>query len=415
MNWDERLKEARARRAKIMESKHTETVQKGQTLFNPPDDDGDEKLEKLRLAARGQLPRQPKRAPIAVKSRRTGLVPLVFGIGILLGVGATQLPVFMSDEPPAPADIVVLEETAQVAPPIEPVPVPETTAEVSVELAAPASITDQASVLPEVGLDVASVRSGRPKNLPVWTAPARPERPAFVVAAAIDLVPRSQLPPGPAAPVVAAPAASAEFEFLVSVAPPNSIELAELAAGLDIQPIEVVSRARSVQGLEVFSLSNTVPVSLESASSPILDRTVNETAAAPLVEETIARPIWIFAPTSVGEEILDSTQSAAGRLNFSVQAVNRVAYRISRSQVRYYDPDSAEAAARLAEEIGAIPRDFTTSDVTAAPGTLEVYLAGRSAAARSQSATAARREAPANDVNSLRNSVLGRIRAGLSN
>ena len=433
MSWDERLKDARARRAKIMESKHTETIQTGKTLFNPPSDDGDEKLEKLRLAARGELPRQVRRTPVPVKSRRSGLVPLVFGIGILLGVGATQWRVFVPDDPAVVVDGVAMEETAQVAPVVEavpvptpvtepvaeiepaPVPEPETAVEVAVDLAPPASIGDQTSVLPDVSLDVASLRSGRPESLSDWSAPSRLERPGFVVATEADPVAPGGQPPASAAQAAVALARTVDFEFLETVAAPTSIELTELSSDLEVEPIAVVSRARSVQGLDAYSVSDVVPLSLESATAPILDRSVDDFAALPLVEDTIARSIWIFAPTSVGEDVLASTRSVADRLNFSVEAVNRVAYRISRNQVRFYDADSAEAAARLAEEIGAVPRDFTTSDVNAAPGALEVYLAGRSAGARSQGTTAVRRTTPANDANSLRNSVLGRIRAGLSN
>ncbi|MFT5510757.1 MAG: hypothetical protein ACI89J_003854 [Hyphomicrobiaceae bacterium] len=415
MNWDERLKEARARRAKIMESRHSGTVEKGQTLFNPPKDDGDEKLDKLRLAARGQLPRETKRAPLAVKSRRAGLIPLVFGIGILLGVGLTQFQFSLPGGAPTPTEDVASDSSAQDATPIEPALVPATSNQVAVDLAAPPLPFDQIGVLPEVDIDVSSVRTGIPHNVLVWPAPSRLKRPGFVVASAIDTVPATGLPPELATSVATAPEESIDIDLLDTVALLNSVNAGDQSADLDILPIAIVTGARSVQELEEYAFSDTVPLSLESLTAPELDRTGNETASLPLTPDAIARPIWIFAPSSVGEDVLDTTQSAAERLNLSVQAVNRVTYRISRSQVRYYDPDSADAAGRLAVQIDAIPRDFTTSDVNAAPGTLEIYLAGRPVVARSQSATAAPRAEPANDLDSLRNSVIDRIRAGLSN
>ncbi len=415
MNWDERLKEARARRAKIMESKRSEIVEKGQTLFNPSNDDGDEKLEKLRLAARDQLARETKRAPVAVKSRRTGLIPLVFGIGILLGVGLTQLQVSLPGGAPTPNEEVASDSSAQNATPIEPAPVPATSNQVAADLAAPPLPFDQVSVLPEVDIDISSVRTGIPQNVLVWSAPSRLERPDFVVASAIDTVPATGQPPELAVLVATSPEESIDIDFLDTVAPLNSVNAGDQSTDLDIRLIAIVKGARSVQELEEYSLSNIVLLSLESSTAPDLDRTGNETASLPLTPKAIARPIWIFAPSSVGEDVLDATQSAAERLNLSVQAVSRVTYRISRSQVRYYDLDSADAAERLAAQIDAIPRNFTTSDVNASPGTLEIYLAGRSVVARSRSATASPRAEPANDLDSLRNSVIGRIRAGLPN
>jgi len=412
MNWDERLREARARRAKIMESKRSETLEKGQTLFNPSNNDGDEKLEKLRLAARGQLPRETRRAPVAVKSRRTGLIPLVFGIGILLGVGLTQLKVSFPGGAPTPTEEVASDSSAQDATPSEPAPVPATSNQVAADLAVPPLPFDQVSVLPEIDIDISSVRSGIPQNVLVWPAPSRLERSDFVVANAIDTVPATGQPPELAA---MAPEDSIDIDLLDTVAPLNSVSEGDQSTDLDTRPIAIVNGARSVQKLEEYALSNIVPLSLESSTAPGLGRTGNETASLPLTPEAIARPIWIFAPSSVDEDILDTTQSVAERLNLSVQAVNRVTYRISRSQVRYYDLDSADAAERLAAQIDAIPRDFTTSDVNAPPGTLEIYLAGRSVVAQSLSATASPRAEPTNDLDSLRNSVIGRIRAGLSN
>jgi len=203
--------------------------------------------------------------------------------------------------------------------------------------------------------------------------------------------------------------------LLDAVGSPSSVSADDRLNGVDSRPIANSNAIRSVQELEEYSLSNVASLSLESAIAPDLDRTGNETASLPVTPEANERLIWIFAPSSVGEDVLDTTQSVAERLNFSVQAVNRVTYRISRSQVRYYDPDSADAAERLAAEIDAFPRDFTTSNVNARPGTLEIYLAGRSVVARSRNATASARAEPASNLDSLRNSVIGRIRAGLSN
>ena len=422
MNWDERLKEARARRAKIMESKRDETVEKGKTLFNPPTDDGDEKLEKLRLAARGELRRDVKRAPLPVKSRRAGLVPLVFGIGILLGVGFTQFQSLMPSSTPTLPDEIASESSLPITPPADPAPVPtpvptpvpapsnQAVAEVSV----PPLVISQISVLPMVDPAISTAPSGGLQNALIWSAPARIARPEFAVASAIDAVPDVGGPPERAPLVATPPPETIAIERLETVALLRSVNADDPTTGVDIRPITRITRTRSLPPLADVSLSNIVPLSLDTSTAPALEQTPVETTPQPLTPEAIARPIWIFAPSSVGQDVINTSQSVAEQLNLSVQAVNRVGYRISQSQVRYYDRDSAEAAARLAAEIGAIPRDFTTSDVNAAPGTLEIYLAGRSTVARAQT-TAPRRAQPSNDLDRLRSSVIDRIRAGLSN
>jgi hypothetical protein len=340
---------------------------------------------------------------------------LVFGIGILLGVGLTQLNVFLPGGAPTPIKEGASDRSAGEATPIELAPAPATSNQVAADLAAPPLPFDQVSILPEVDMGIVSVRSGVPKDVLVWPAPSRLERPDFVVPSAIDTVPATGQPPQLAALVAIAPEDSIDIELLDTVAPMNSVNAGEQSTDLDIRPIAVVNGARSVQGLEEYSLSDIVPLSFERSTAPDLDRTGNEASSLPVTPEAIARPVWIFAPSSVGNNVLDTTQSAAERLNLSVQSVNRVTYRISRSQVRYYDLDSAEAAERLAAQIDATPRDFTTSDVNAPPGALEIYLAGRSVVAPSRSPTASPGAEPENDLDSLRNSVIGRIRAGLPN
>lgn len=119
--------------------------------------------------------------------------------------------------------------------------------------------------------------------------------------------------------------------------------------------------------------------------------------------------VSIFAASTVEDETVETTQGVVSFYDLPVRTVTRVGYRISQNQIRFYDASSAEAAARLAEEIGAISRDFTNSNANPPPGTLEVYLAGDAA----PSAAPTRRQP--SEAERLRSSVISKLRSGVFN
>jgi hypothetical protein len=98
----------------------------------------------------------------------------------------------------------------------------------------------------------------------------------------------------------------------------------------------------------------------------------------------------------------------------------RVNFTVTETHVRYYLPADAEAAATLGEIIGADVRDHTNFRPSPPDGTLEIYIAGDSAApppraAASQRASApqrARPPAPEDEMTRMRNNILNRLRSG---
>ncbi|MBF9035880.1 hypothetical protein HKCCE2091_16655 [Rhodobacterales bacterium HKCCE2091] len=127
--------------------------------------------------------------------------------------------------------------------------------------------------------------------------------------------------------------------------------------------------------------------------------------------------LFIFAATGVGDEILDAVRARAEDFDLDVRSVNRVGYQITESQIRYYDAASAEAAERIAAEIGAISRDFTRSGIAALPGTVEIYLSGE-AEVIPASRPVARDIAPPpeepTEADDLRDRVLSSLRDAMS-
>ncbi|MEM9707332.1 MAG: hypothetical protein AAF871_00950 [Pseudomonadota bacterium] len=84
----------------------------------------------------------------------------------------------------------------------------------------------------------------------------------------------------------------------------------------------------------------------------------------------------LYAPSTLSEDDVAATAASISSTSIAVGSVQTVEFRVSQNQVRYFDIDSARAAERLADAIGAVARDFTGFDPSPPPGTLEIYLAG---------------------------------------
>ena len=95
-----------------------------------------------------------------------------------------------------------------------------------------------------------------------------------------------------------------------------------------------------------------------------------------------SQAVFLHAPSGVADSAVAEVLDALDRAGFTVADARRVRLSISRSNVRYFHPEDATAAGRLAEEIGAAARDFTSYRPSPPGGTIEVWLAGRSAGTR---------------------------------
>lgn len=91
--------------------------------------------------------------------------------------------------------------------------------------------------------------------------------------------------------------------------------------------------------------------------------------------------VFLHAPASLADAEVEGVFAVLTGAGVAVRDPRRVAFAISRSNVRYFHDADAAAATRLADEIGAIARDFTTYRPSPPVGTIEVWLAGRSSGA----------------------------------
>ena len=129
-----------------------------------------------------------------------------------------------------------------------------------------------------------------------------------------------------------------------------------------------------------YSAAVTAPLPDLARPDPIsLDSPVAAQASSP--NTPLARytqTVYLHAPTSLAEAEVEGVFAALTGAGFAVEDPRRVGISISRSNVRYFHDVDAGAASRLAEEIGAIARDFTSYRPSPPDGTIEVWLAGRS-------------------------------------
>ena len=151
--------------------------------------------------------------------------------------------------------------------------------------------------------------------------------------------------------------------------------------------------------------ANNAPVFL--ASTPPV-RPVPDTATATPETRTLSglaetTNVVLLVPAFVPQSDAEAAVSAAATLGIPVDQTRRASVSISRTNIRYFHAEDAEAATRLASALGGIARDFTNFNPPPSVGTIEVWLEGRGGSTSNRgSATARGIEA---DLEALRNSI----------
>ncbi len=91
--------------------------------------------------------------------------------------------------------------------------------------------------------------------------------------------------------------------------------------------------------------------------------------------------VHVLAATGASEAELVDVADALRDGGLPAPDPTYVSFKVKKSHVRYYHPDDLEAAGALAEKLRVAARDFTTVTPAPAPGTIEVWLAGKRSAA----------------------------------
>ena len=161
------------------------------------------------------------------------------------------------------------------------------------------------------------------------------------------------------------------------------------------------------------------PVSIEPRAEP----TDPIEPVLPPVEETEApeaisgggngAEFRLYAPNSVPADTVNTVVTDLTASGHALNGTARVGFGIRQSNVRFYHRQDAARAAALAEDAGALLRDFTGSGTKTPRGIIELWLAGKGSggSAIKRTTRKSRVTAPANNqVNKLKNQVLRKLR-----
>ncbi len=86
--------------------------------------------------------------------------------------------------------------------------------------------------------------------------------------------------------------------------------------------------------------------------------------------------VILNAPITLSDEDVATAANGIRETGMSLDQVDRINFRISATQVRFFRPVDAAPAAAVANRIGAQARDFTSYRPSPPAGTIEIFLAG---------------------------------------
>ncbi|MGB3179613.1 MAG: hypothetical protein WBA90_17200 [Albidovulum sp.] len=198
---------------------------------------------------------------------------------------------------------------------------------------------------------------------------------------------------------ISAPAGLPRPDFRAALSQPQATFAGETIVGTIAPTDPLVWPGMAAPQLE--------PVSLR------VDEALNAQPLPPAPAPVLSAVVHIHAPANVTEAALTGVIDTLGGAGYAFGEPTRVGFAISKTNVRFFHASDADTARELATEIGANARDFTSYEPAPPPGTIEVWLAGRSA----QSATPTKRKtnrAPKVDPQlvELRNRILQRLLNG---
>ncbi|WP_171230858.1 hypothetical protein [Ruegeria sp. HKCCA6707] len=143
---------------------------------------------------------------------------------------------------------------------------------------------------------------------------------------------------------------------------------------------------------------------------PVENSDVPDEAATPALENRA--DFRLFAPNRLSEGTVQAVVSELEATGHQLSGTARVGFGITQTNVRFYHPEDAEKAKALAEDAGALLRDFTGSRAKTPNGVVELWLAGESSGrARSSTTRSSRNTSPAAQTQQLRNQVLNKLRS----
>ena len=142
----------------------------------------------------------------------------------------------------------------------------------------------------------------------------------------------------------------------------------------------------------------------------------NFVEAIGLSPEQAARfELFLFAPGSISDANVTGYQTRLVDTGLSLEQTRRVGFKISKTQIRYYNAGDAALAQSLASELDIVARDFTANGGDG--GRIEIWMqgdAGASAPARTtqRTTTTRRTTRPTVDTRTrLTNSIIQQLQS----
>jgi hypothetical protein len=159
-----------------------------------------------------------------------------------------------------------------------------------------------------------------------------------------------------------------------AIAPPPPAPLASP------DPVQTASLALP----QVWDGQDPLQIDLTPAPAPA---PAPEPEPAPVAATVPQEPIKLLVPTRPAAESLESVTEGLVTAGYQLRDPITVNFTVSANHVRFYHLDDAAAAKALGESIGGPVKDFTNAGSDAPPGTIELWLAGKGAAAPAKTPT----------------------------
>lgn len=374
------------------------------------------------------VPQSPIPAPVTGRPERRGLprallVAGAFAGGLGVGLGATVLvPLVLrglapgaqetlATPPPAIAPAVATAPaTAPVVEPARPVaPVvaaPVATPPAAVEtVAAPVSAPVRPVARPRIETDMTAALV---REIPTASAASLRSDPPGPAAA--PSAPRAAMPlSGPPAPESAPVAIGDAIALPVALPPPPPV------TGIVADAAPTVPSPAALP-----AVGPPAPLSAVGSADP------GPTPAGPPPAPPPAAGVQVsvLAAASAGTGKAEAVARQIGAAGFEVVRTREVTLKITRTHVRYYHPQDAEAAAALAATMKAEARDFTSAKSPPPVGSVELWIAGaaepdaaktktkaRTKTAKKPSAAATEQAKQQAELNRLRDRLVQQLRA----
>ncbi len=134
-----------------------------------------------------------------------------------------------------------------------------------------------------------------------------------------------------------------------------------------------------------------------------------DTESAEVIASSGGAEFKLFIPNSLGARTVNSVVNNLVAAGHELSGTARVGFGVKQSNVRFYHKEDAAQATALAEDAGALLRDFTGSKSKTQNGVVELWLAGNSAT--KPKVKKVRRSASATDqVDQLKRQVLSKLK-----